>query len=236
MNERLKAAFARLVERFTRRLDYLALYPATVLIDHGDMTVDVRPDRPQVAGELPELVAIPLRVNFPGLVSVKVKAGARVLVGFEHGDPSRPFAQPYSAADLELFIIQSGQGHSITVSDDRGQESGDDVYAEPFIEIKDSAGQSIKWTTTPGQEKMRAQDLAGNYWLLDSTPGAEKAILADKAGNRVLCDAVANQLKLETNTKVLVNGGGTPVAKSGSTTSGGQIVNGNLSTQLEVSA
>lgn len=234
LTERLKAVFGRFTQQLTRRLDYQALYPGTVLIDHGNMTLDVRPDLPKVAAALPDLVEIPLKVIFPGLVSVKLTAGARVLVGFEHGDPSRPFAQPYSAADLELVVITTGKGQQITMSDDRGQRSGDNVYAEPFIEIRDQMGQFIKWTTTPEQEKIRAEDLAGNYWLLDSTPGAEKAVLADKAGNRVLCDAVANLIRLDTNTKVLINGGGVAVAKLGSVTSDGATIASNLSTQLEV--
>ena len=213
----LPEAVTKLLKPFLRRLDYQALYPGTVLKDWGTLKVDVKPDVPVVASALPDLVEIPLRVSFPGLVSVKLKAGARVLLGFEQGDPSKPFALPYSATDLESFVIQTGQGHTITVDDDRGTTSEEAVYAKPYIEIL---------------------DMAGNTFLLDSTPGAQKVVLSDFKGNRIICDAVANVLKLDTNTKVLINGGGTKVARAGeivTTPSGPGSISGPCSSQLEVS-
>jgi hypothetical protein len=54
-------------------LDYALLYPSTVLQDHGDMHLDLRPDHTA----LPHLVRVPLRLFLPGAY-VKVRPGGRV--------------------------------------------------------------------------------------------------------------------------------------------------------------
>jgi hypothetical protein len=58
-----------------------------VLGPSEDGTLELRPDNPRVPG----LSKVPLRLGVPG-VRVIVLPGARVLVGFEGGDPSRPVA------------------------------------------------------------------------------------------------------------------------------------------------
>ena len=96
--ERLKAALRAMLQEF--RVDYLALYPATVLKDYGDMTLDLRADNPN----LPELVKVPLRTFLPG-VSVEVLPNSRVLLGFENGDPARPVAQLFDGGSLKNLTI-----------------------------------------------------------------------------------------------------------------------------------
>lgn len=98
MAERLKAALRRLVGEF--RLDYLALYPATVLKDYGDMHLDLRPDR----AALPDMVRVPMRLFLPG-ATVRVSANSRVLLAFEGGDPARPVALLWEAGGLEQVAI-----------------------------------------------------------------------------------------------------------------------------------
>ncbi|PZA07755.1 MULTISPECIES: hypothetical protein [unclassified Meiothermus] len=85
MRERLKQALREITR--DGRIDYQALYPARVLVDHGDMTLDLEPDD----AKLPLLVRVPLRVFLPGAY-VKVRPGARTLLSFENGDPAQPAA------------------------------------------------------------------------------------------------------------------------------------------------
>jgi len=85
--DRVKTYLARIVDDVMRRVDWYAWYPARVLGQSEDGTLELRPDNPRVPG----LSKVPLRLGVPG-VRVNVLPGARVLVGFEGGDPSRPVA------------------------------------------------------------------------------------------------------------------------------------------------
>ncbi len=85
--DRVKTYLARIVDDVMRRVDWYAWYPARVLGQSEDGTLELRPDNPRVPG----LSKVPLRLGVPG-VRVIVLPGARVLVGFEGGDPSRPVA------------------------------------------------------------------------------------------------------------------------------------------------
>lgn len=217
--DRLKQALERLVQQATRRLDYLAAYPASVLIDHGDMTVDVQPDDTR----LPAMTGIPLRVNLPGAV-VKVKKGARLLVQFEGGQPSKPIATLYQGGTLERLLISTGLGVVIDVDDDRGPESGDDIYAAPKITITDQAGAYVLWDATPGAEQLYFQDHLGDFVKLDAV-------------TRQLTLSASSDILLNTGAKVKVNGGGIKVARVGdSISTASNTVTGPGSSELEVSS
>jgi hypothetical protein len=73
-----------------RRLDYLARYTAVVVAQTGD-NLSCKPDD----SRLPTLVGVKLRYGIPGLV-LQVAPGARVLIGFDAGDPTKPFAELWS--------------------------------------------------------------------------------------------------------------------------------------------
>jgi hypothetical protein len=100
MNDRLMSAVESLVRRYTRRVDYAILYPCTVLADHGDMTLDLQPDNVF----LPALTAIALWVGVPGL-SVQVKPGAKVLLGFRDARPDQPYAALFGAGGLSTLTL-----------------------------------------------------------------------------------------------------------------------------------
>jgi hypothetical protein len=100
MTDRLMQAVEMLVRRATRQLDYAQMYPCDVLFDHGDMTLDLKPD----SALLPALTKIPLWVGVPGL-QVKVKAGGRVLLGFRNARPDQPYAALFGAGGLETLTL-----------------------------------------------------------------------------------------------------------------------------------
>jgi hypothetical protein len=80
--------FRRLLGDVNRRVDYSQLYGARVSRQNADKTLQVVLDNARVkSGGLDK---VPIRHGFPGTVTVT--SGARVLVGFEAGDPSKPYA------------------------------------------------------------------------------------------------------------------------------------------------
>ena len=95
-----KTWLAAIIEIVMRRVDYHACYVARVVAQTADGALEVIPDNTAI----PPMTGVSIRYGIPG-VSAKVKAGARVLVGFEGGDPSRPIATVWeSAAVTELRI------------------------------------------------------------------------------------------------------------------------------------
>jgi hypothetical protein len=85
-SDRLKDAFEAVVRGVRPGVDYRSPVLARVVIQKGD-TVDVKPDDERIPG----MAAVPLLLGLPG-TSVSLSAGGRVLVGWDGGDPKRPFA------------------------------------------------------------------------------------------------------------------------------------------------
>lgn len=112
----LKNPFAQLVKSAVPRLDWFALYRGKVLGQSGN-TVDVQPDD----ARLPAMSKVPLRHGLPG-VSVSVQPGTSILVGWENGDPSRPYACLWEGGEgvIEIKIAGSTpvarQGDNLTAS------------------------------------------------------------------------------------------------------------------------
>lgn len=84
--DRVKESFRVLVGAL-QPIDYLALYPAKVVSQNADKTLELIPDDTRFKG----IKSVPVRLGLPGC-SVDVAGGSRVLLGFEAGDPSRPVA------------------------------------------------------------------------------------------------------------------------------------------------
>jgi hypothetical protein len=100
MLDRLKANLIELVRVAFPGIDYQALYPARVVAQNVDGTLELQPD----SARLPGLSHIPIRLGIPG-ASVKVSAGARVLVGFAGGSPAAPIATLWEAGGLVELAI-----------------------------------------------------------------------------------------------------------------------------------
>lgn len=101
--DRIKLALARFVEQVTARVDYLALYPCEIVAQNEDGTVEVKPDDQDRLG--PGLSHVPIR-GLPG-VTVKVKKGARALVGFDGGSAIKPFVSLWQADSLDEIAIKA---------------------------------------------------------------------------------------------------------------------------------
>lgn len=113
---RLFTAFARLVDALTARIDYQALYPAAVVKQNADGTLDLQPE----SDKLGALASVPIRLGIPG-ASVKV-SGGRVLIQFENGEADRPVATLWDTSALVELSLNGGatpvakEGSSITGS------------------------------------------------------------------------------------------------------------------------
>lgn len=85
----LRGSLERLIRWVMRDTTYFTLYTAQVIRQAADGTLDLLPDdlRLQSSG----LQGVPIRHGLPG-VTVKVPAGERVLLGFDSGDPTKPYA------------------------------------------------------------------------------------------------------------------------------------------------
>lgn len=100
--DRFKGAIAALVRHLTAHTDYHALYPAEVKGQNDDKTLELRPD----SQDLPGFSRVAIRHGLPG-VTVTVKRGARVLLGFEGGNPQKPYASLWTADSLDTLTVEA---------------------------------------------------------------------------------------------------------------------------------
>lgn len=103
-----------------RRTDYHAQYVARVVKQGDDGSLDVIPDNAKIPG----MTGVPIRYGVPGIFA-KVEPGARVLVGFEGGNPAKPIATVWESASISELRITSEakvviQAPSVQIGDDGG--------------------------------------------------------------------------------------------------------------------
>ena len=98
----LIASIKALVRAALLRVDFYAMYSAKVVAQSGDGTLEVLPDDPR----LPGASNVPIRIGVPG-VDVKVMPGARVMIGFDGGNPKAPFAALFDSSSLLAITITS---------------------------------------------------------------------------------------------------------------------------------
>lgn len=103
LGDRIAKLVQAIVGPLLEPIDYLAQYPAVIVQQDDDGTLHVTPDDDRIAG----MTGVPLRAFLPG-VEVKVKAGGRVLVGWENArDPKRrrPVATLFDGGALDSLTI-----------------------------------------------------------------------------------------------------------------------------------
>lgn len=146
----VKNAIAVIVRALTAKYDYHALYPAKVIAQNGDGTLELKPEDETMPG----VSRVPIRVGIPG-VSVTVKPSARVLMGFEAGDPQRPIATLWDTAAVEkiemnaaVVDMRAGKGRSIACNGDMVMVPS--TKPIPVFLFTDPPGLVPALTPTPG--------------------------------------------------------------------------------------
>ena len=101
-NDRLKGGLERFVRAVVGpRIDYLAPYSAVVKAQSAiDGSLDLQPDD----AKLPGMQGIPIDYGVPG-ISATVAVGARVLLQFVGGDPSKPRATLWESSSVTLLTV-----------------------------------------------------------------------------------------------------------------------------------
>lgn len=97
---RLMDAFLAVTRASDPRREYRAWYRGTVKFQAADAeTVDVVPDDLR----MPAMGGIPLRSGIAG-GKVRIAMGSHLMLGFESGDPSRPFAALWDGGTTTLQV------------------------------------------------------------------------------------------------------------------------------------
>jgi hypothetical protein len=109
--DRLKDALLGVVRSAFPSLDFLASYPARVVTQNSDGTLELVPDDARLAS----LSNVPIRYGVPG-VTAKVPAGSRVLLGFAGGVPSLPIATVWESGEPTEIVIGPGASQPAAVA------------------------------------------------------------------------------------------------------------------------
>lgn len=113
--DRLRDAFRRAVRSALSSVDYYALYRARVVSQSGQK-VDLTPDDKR----LPGLQNVRLRHGVPGL-EVTVIPGCYVLLGWDNGDPSAPFASLWDGGESVTKLVLKAT--TVYLGDEAGADS-----------------------------------------------------------------------------------------------------------------
>jgi hypothetical protein len=122
--DRLTRAVGAIVRHLTAHLDYFALYPSKLVSQNSDRTLELKPDD----NRLPGLSKVPIRFGIPG-VTVKVASGARVLLGFEGGDPGAPVATLWESGSVTELTIDATSDIKVNGGSAAVAREGDSVHA-----------------------------------------------------------------------------------------------------------
>lgn len=110
----MRESLERFIRWVMRDTLYLGKYGSTVQRQHEDDSLDLLPDDDRVRGT--GLSRVPIRHGLPG-VRVRVTPGARVLLGFEAGDPRRPFVADWGPSSIEAILFDDGNAPIARVGD-----------------------------------------------------------------------------------------------------------------------
>lgn len=118
-DDRIKGPIADFVRGLFPTYWYFGRYPSKVAKQNDNGTLELVPEDVKVPG----LSEVPIRLGLPG-ASVRVAAGSRVLLGFEGGRPSQPFAELWdisTCTELKLngttIILNGGTAKVARVGD-----------------------------------------------------------------------------------------------------------------------
>lgn len=104
--DRVKQALRELIRQLVgNQIDYAKMWPASVVSQAGDGTLEVVPDDERIRGL--GLKRLPIRHGLPG-TKVKVPKNARVRVGFDAADPKRPYAAVWDEGAVTEIQLANG--------------------------------------------------------------------------------------------------------------------------------
>ncbi|MBA2724292.1 MAG: hypothetical protein H0U56_15670 [Methylibium sp.] len=106
----LAEELARFIRWVMRDVTYSKFYPCEVQRQDAEGLVDLLPDDESIRGS--GLAGIQLRHGLPGW-TVQVATGARVLLGFDNGDPRKPYAALWEPGSV-LGISFDGGSRPVT--------------------------------------------------------------------------------------------------------------------------
>jgi len=114
--DRIKTALNKIIAKALKPVDYYALYPARIAAQSLDsLSVDLVPDDTRI----PHVRNVPLRLGIPG-TTCKVAIGSRVHLGFDAGNPLRPFAAIFESATVISITLPDGLQPIARVGDAAG--------------------------------------------------------------------------------------------------------------------
>jgi len=127
---RFKASLASIIRAVMSEVDYHKPYPARVVVQDKDGTLQLKPDSDRIPG----LTGVPIRYGVPG-VTARVPPGARCIVEFENGDSRSPIVTAFEPGAL-IELSFDGGSRSVARVDDTA-DSGSIVWAQ------DAPGKSV---------------------------------------------------------------------------------------------
>lgn len=153
----------RLAREATVERALLALYPAIVRgqdPDTAQVDVEPQPDDAEAERTIPPLVAVPLVAPYPGakVLFPAAAVGARsvrVLIGFEGGDPARPYAVPWALSGTTPDRVEINAGSVIALGGDakgvarEGDSVGRNTAMTTWMEAVATAFAGLGVTLTP---------------------------------------------------------------------------------------
>jgi len=92
-----------------KKIDALAMYPAKVVQQNADGQLECVTEDDRIGSIGP----LPIRLGLPG-AKVKIKSGARVLLGFENGDTRAPYAALWDTAELDELELLADTSFKVT--------------------------------------------------------------------------------------------------------------------------
>lgn len=98
-------AMAAVLGSVRRLIEYQGLYRAKVVAQNADGTLQLSPEDQRLAGS--GLDKVRIRHGLPGY-KVKVPSGTYVRVGFDGGDPEKPFAALWDEGDVTEVAFDGG--------------------------------------------------------------------------------------------------------------------------------
>jgi hypothetical protein len=101
---KLRGGLERLIRWVMRDAFYLGQFTCQVVSQAGDGTLDLLPDDQRLRAQ--GLQSVPIRHGLPG-VTVTVAPGARVLLGFDGGDPRQPYAALWHEGDVQSITVNA---------------------------------------------------------------------------------------------------------------------------------